>query len=215
MLALAVPAFSPGRQGRKQMKKTALSAAWLSAAAATVLSAIVGIAGPASADRVIHRDARHDVMKIVFANESDQLTPAPHRHEGDVTRAMIDHRYRRVVIKLRYAELTRSSAHIEIAQLHTSNQAFFGLILIGLGDGHDRVQLESREGTGCKGLWSEVDYRANTIKLSVPRRCLDNPEWVRAGVGFITQNSKAIFLDDALSNRVRNQLTMTRRLYRN
>jgi len=195
------------------MFKTALRAACATALTATVLSALVGLAGPASADRVIHRDARHDVMKATFA--SAELTPAPRRREGDVTRAMIDHRFRRVVLKLRYAELTRSSTHIEIAQLRTSERRTFGLVLFGVEGEGDQVQLFGPDGPGCKGLWSEVDYRENTIKLSVPRRCLDNPEWVRVGVGFITSTPKTVFLDDALSSRVRNELTMTRRLYRN
>ncbi len=136
------------------MTKTALRAACVSVAVATAFSAIVGVAGPASADRVIHRDARHDVMKVVFDETgTDDLVRAPRVREGDVTRAMIDHRYRRVVIKLRYAELTRSTQHIEIAELRTSNKALFGLVLFGF-DGQDQVRLIGREDSRCASATS-------------------------------------------------------------
>ncbi|HEY3013468.1 MAG TPA: hypothetical protein VGJ41_00065 [Nocardioides sp.] len=197
------------------MFKNALRAACVSTASATLLGAIVGLAGPASADRVIHRDARHDVMKVAFAEAGDELVPAPRVREGDVTRAMIDHRYRRLVVKLRYAELSRDTVRIQIGVLRTDGGRF-ALVLFGLPDhGNDVVLFSAEKQLTCKGLWNEVDYRENTIKLSVPRRCLDNPEWVRVGVGYERLTRRAAYLDDALSSRVRDNLTMTRRLYRN
>jgi len=198
-----------------------------------IVAGVLGVLGalataaPASADRVIHRDARHDVMKVDFSSGDAELVPAPHAPAGDVTRAMIDHRYRRVVLKLRYAELERRGFRFELAELSTSGGGHFVVFLdtakdlgwqgrVGLVDLTDATDLDLNVWRPCRGLWHEVDYEQNTVKLSVPRRCLDNPRWIRAGIGGnAVLGVRGIYVDDALSNTFGPRLAMTRRLYRN
>jgi hypothetical protein len=194
-----------------------------------IVAGVLGVLGtlttaaPASADRVIHRDARHDVMKVDFSSEKPELVPAPHAPAGDVTRAMIDHRYRRVVLKLRYAELERRGFRFEIALLSTSGGGHFVVFLdtakeLGWQGRASLADLSNlRQGERpCRGLWHEVDYRQNTVKLSVPRRCLDDPRWIRAGIGGnAIVDPSDLYVDDALSNTYGGRLAMTRRLYRN
>ena len=46
-----------------------------------------------------------------------------------------------------------------------------------------------------------IDYEANVIRVSFPRRCASNPRWVTFRIGASAQTGNAVFLDDALRDR--------------
>jgi hypothetical protein len=68
----------------------------------------------------------------------------------------------------------------------------------------------------CPGLRTKRDVGRDTLLLSVPRSCLGNPRWVRAGVVLYTPHPDVdhMRVDDGFSDRTRlTHLSTSRRLY--
>jgi hypothetical protein len=188
------------------MKKIAL--------AAGVLASMV-LAAPASADTVTHTDALHDVVKF----DGDNQTNAPTVKEGDVRRVTVAHTSGRVVVRLKYAELSRVNSWGAIALVRTSAGKQFELDLeaaSGIGwQGKLTVSHATGSTIACPGADRKVDYALDTVRFSVPRGCLGDPRWVKVGVAhvrFVTASK--LFGDDAFSPTVGNDLAFTHRLYR-
>jgi hypothetical protein len=67
-----------------------------------------------------------------------------------------------------------------------------GPVGVLIGDAPDAVELARSDACmtaanldvegGCVGLMARMDARADLVSVRVPKRCLGNPRWVRAGV---------------------------------
>jgi hypothetical protein len=173
---------------------------------------------PASyADRMAHRDARHDVMRIVGGGSLDDLVAAPRVRDPDVIRTVVAHRRHNVVLRLKFADLQRRGAKLQLATIRTDTKTdgVYGLTLIS-GPGMVMVFLDNTEGPArCYGLGYRISYHRNLVQLSVPRSCLGNPRWIRAGQGVIGLVGKGnVYVDDGLQDGISNNLRLTRKLYR-
>ncbi|HYU83746.1 MAG TPA: hypothetical protein VEK80_02985 [Kribbellaceae bacterium] len=181
-----------------------------------VLTAVaLATAAPASADTVRHRDAAHDVVKF----DGDRETTVPAVTEGDVRRVTVAHTSGRLVVKLKYAELSRTNRWVAVAVVRTSAGKEFEVALVATSRiGWKGKLTVSRAGgsvVACPGADRRVDYAVNTVRFSVPRGCLGDPRWVKVGVAHVRFVSEfRIFGDDAFSATVGNDLAFTRRLYR-
>jgi hypothetical protein len=182
---------------------------------------------PASyADRTVHRDARHDVMRTGGPRD-EELVPAPRASEFDVVRTLVTHRRHDVEIKLRFAELQRHAMRMEFATIRTGRQPGdnYALTLV-VAPGMIAVQLTNATGPArCWDMGYRINFRRNTISMSVPRSCLGNPRWIRAGVGaigfngslFFKKGDNHLYFDDAMNDGFAgfdSRLRMTRKLYR-
>jgi len=188
------------------MKKIALAAGVL---------ASLALAAPASADTITHTDTAHDVVKFDGSNQTD----APTVKEGDVRRVTVAHTSGRVVVRLKYAELSRVNRWLAVAEVRTSSGKAFEVDLTassGIGwQGKLTVSHAAGGTVACAGADRKVDYALNTVRFSVPRGCLGDPRWVKVGVGHVRfVSSSKIFGDDAFSSTVGNELAFTHRLYR-
>jgi hypothetical protein len=164
--------------------------------------------GPAAADRVDHRDARGDVTR--------SGKPAPNIAQGDIVRVLFDHRAHRVVIKLRYRALKRQWIRVEGVELVTPKASFQMVHETpwrGNWQGHLTFFRNDNE-KRCRGLGHHVDYRANTVRLSVSRSCLGRPRWVRGSEYTHREMGNVSYIDNALRRwHVEPGLPKTRRLY--
>jgi len=190
------------------MKKIALAAGVLAAA-----SLALG-AAPASADTITHTDAAHDVQRF----DGDTQTTVPAVTEGDVRRVTVAHTSGRLVVKLKYAELSRTR-WFGVTLVRTSSGKLFEVDLVASKNLGWQGKLTVAAGNGseiaCSGADRKVDYAVNTVRISVPRSCLGDPRWVKVGVAHVRFVSQSrIFGDDAFSSNVGDNLTFTRRLYR-
>ena len=169
---------------------------------------------PASyADRVAHRDARHDVYK--FSEGSDEGVRAPKVRDPDVRRVLIAHRKHRVLIRLHFANIRGHRMHLHIAELQTSGGGDFELVAVTDPRGRDSVELFDDGSVACPRLHYRIRYHRDVVNVTIPRRCLDTPRWLWVGIGVIrVYQNRVFFADDGLRKRVRDDLQMTRRLYR-
>ena len=98
-----------------------------------------------------------------------------------------------------------------------------GVVIYDIRTGHRRYSVMQRLGTDrmfpalhisrgnedrvrCTGVERSVDRAGNRATVSIPRRCLGSPGWVRVGAGVAkfdaTETSFTYLLDDALRDAV-------------
>lgn len=192
---------------------------------ATVIStaavlALGATAAPALADSHTTRDARHDVA--VLPNDTDLVGQHPdaRRREGDVTSLRVTHNQHRVRITMRYRALHRPSAKqgaIHTFHLRTNEHESFDVTMVTSpevlqGD----AAFIGPEDADCRGLRSRISYRHDSVRVSIPRRCLSNPRWVRVGAGYggFSTVTRGGCFDDAQGRRIHQELVLGPRVRR-
>ena len=78
------------------------------------------------------------------------------------------------------------------------------------------MALDNSKGPArCYGLDFRISYRHNFVVLRVPRNCLSEPRWIRVGQGVIAVSGDGnVYVDDGLRRGIRDDLRLSRRLYR-
>ena len=162
------------------------------AAAALVVSAGALVA-PASAATLSIGDATGDTYLGHYDEGSDTTTyeTAGSQVNVDLERVVVKHTSRVVVAKASYADLTRSGQQFMYAlRLRTDEGLKRDVNVDTLFTGpRGAVSLSKPNGNevSCRGLSQDIDYAADTVTVTVPRRCLGAPRWVEAftaGIGF-------------------------------
>lgn len=151
-----------------------------------LLSFLLGLsllASPSS-HRVVHDDARHDVLHFDVRSEASR--PAPRDRATDITRTVVDHRSRRLDVQVQTSRLSRSDYRLMVGEILTSVGERFTLVVDYSTTPIDaRVSLQ-RFSSGrevlCPGATWSVTRRTDRIAASVPRSCLGDPRWVRVGL---------------------------------
>ena len=75
--------------------------------------------------RVVHHDARRDVL--LFDAKSETRAPAPHNRATDITTTLVDHRASRLVVHARVRHLSRSGYRFLISEIRTSDGRHYEL----------------------------------------------------------------------------------------
>ena len=151
----------------------------------------------AHADKYVASDALHDVAKL----DGTTATLQPDRTEGDIVRSSVRHRAKRVILTMRFSELSA----VGLGDLHLfaiRSDKLNRLIVVDTGPDHwgGKVFVEKPNGKKVKGcsVRRTIDYAGNTATVSVPRSCLGKPRWVKVAMQhgtFVTQDD--LYVDDA------------------
>ena len=167
--------------------------------------ALTWLAPSATAQKAVHHDAAGDVLALTWdeATGTEVTAPAPEVVDGDIRRTVVEHRLRKVILTVRYAELRRAAPVTHFVALET-NESIRRTIEVTPDATHPqgKVLFVTRVGrvVRCTGLERRIDYTANTLRLVVPRSCLSAPRWVRAGFGGLrtqpVSGSGQGFIDD-------------------
>ena len=138
--------------------------------------------------RVVHRDARADVL--LFAEGAETSAPAPGDRATDVVKTVVDHQADQLVVDARVRQLSRSGFRLMIAEVLTTQGQRYQLIVdYSTTPISSRVSLtryRSGAEVSCPGATWSVDRSSNRVEGSVPTSCLGAPEWVRVGVGVVS-----------------------------
>lgn len=118
----------------------------------------------------------------------------------DVRRTTVTHAKRRVIIRLRIADLRASTSHYSLSSIRTDERTY-GVEYYRLfgADGPSSLLLvdESDERLRCPGRNKRYLPLRDVLVLSFPRQCLGKPRWVRVSSGWYTiGNRDRIFGDD-------------------
>jgi hypothetical protein len=186
----------------------------------------VSLAGTAHAQRVGHRDARGDVVKATYDEntQAETIEPAPRQTAGDITGIVVRHAPRRVFVTVRFRELrAMHPMQIHVIQLKTNESLRRELSIIATPQrpqGHADFTRPNGDTVRCRYLRRQVDYAENVLRVSIPRRCLSHPRWVRVGMGHLripktADGSMVIYADEAYrSGTVGDRLTLGPRVRR-
>jgi hypothetical protein len=189
----------------------------------TLLTALVALAGlvvgglgsPAYADTWSRADERGDVQKLTFRRSGEVVKPARNDRRTDITRVTANHGDRRLSLRIHVRDLRLADTRSVDVRIKTATGPYN--VAVEVSD----LSTVYKHGPWCPRLRHDLDYDANLITISVPRRCLDNPRWVRIGVRMSTVNfsvrNPAVHVDDALSGRRAEftwRATLGRRIYR-
>jgi hypothetical protein len=122
------------------------------------------------------------VGDVWLLNEETQEPVRVEMAEADVLRATAVHGRKQVRIEMEYADLRRrhpQSYGVDVF-MGPERHTWIGLEAAdGHWGGRTRFYSDRDDAQECDGLRGSVDYAADTVALSIPRRCLGRPDWVR------------------------------------
>ncbi|SDT34966.1 hypothetical protein [Microlunatus soli] len=149
----------------------------------TVLLAVT-LTTSEQADAATHvvKDTRRDVYAI--KGDDGQHLVNKTGANGDITAVRTNHRARSVEVVIKARQLRGSNATVvEIATSAKHRPTFF-VVALKTKRHHD-ISLTKNfdQQIHCNGLRVRRDVKEAVIRVHIPRRCLDNPQWIRTGVG--------------------------------
>lgn len=198
---------------RRTLGRTSGLTLGLATTAALVLAPLPAIAATHTVT-----DAAHDVVSQSIDNDVPSR-PEPTRTQGDALAMRVTHGKKVVRIILRSARLTRDAkaVNVHVFGIRTNEGRRAELdLLVGAKQwqGEQRWSVNDRD-RKCRGLRTHIDYRAGTVRLVVPRRCLSNPRWVQVGGGNGVLVGDRVYADDvSLAGKVGHDIAYGPRIRR-
>lgn len=172
---------------------------------AALCAALLGVAPvTAHAQTFTDRDTVGDVVRFSDSDTDNIVVPAPLRRLNDVTRTRLAHGASRVAVRVDYGELRRGG-DVQGLEIHmvTNEGARRYLQLVAYPrhwTGAAKLYTGRWGAVRCNGLRRTIDYGANVMKMSFPRRCASNPRWVKFRAVAYAQAGGGFYADDALSD---------------
>lgn len=169
------------------------------AAAATVAAtAVLSFAAAAQADVARHADRRHDVQQY---DARGGRAPAPRVANPDITRIVVRHGEHRVTIRMTARQVTRTTL-AGVADIRTPHHRYELLAMFDK-DAAILYRSEDRAVVRCDGITTTRRTGRDVLVMSVPRRCVGSPRWVRAGAAAYSSHNDLMagHFDDAFGGR--------------
>ncbi len=186
---------APGRMRHPVRRSRAMTAC-------TVAAGLIALGvGPANADHLKFADASGDMTGITESSEGATGEPAANHDAGDVTVAVIRHGKRAVTVNSSFAQLRRSHFNGFHGKLRTGSVIRYYSVIDDPKAKPVLGVFTKRFKPVCDGATLDVDYKADTLRIRVPRKCLKRPEWVKATMMSANHRARSntYYLDDALT----------------
>ena len=179
------------------------------AATLAAITVLVPVATPwpASAARILTADSTGDVWS---RSADGVLSEAGSRISTDVVASAVRNTDRRVHASVRYDDLAATSDRVvtPVRIQASTGRTYLLRVTAGPGDRDGTGRLVRYTGRGaetvrvaCEGLRHSVSYAEDLVAVSVPRRCLGKPTWVRYGGTVRTVDQEGTVFTDALLSR--------------
>jgi hypothetical protein len=171
------------------------------AAVATVVP-IVAVAAPAHAETWTASDRVGDVRTSTYSDEprpcgTVTVKRDPDNEQTDIVSLSVDHTTDTVVVTIAVREVSRRQMFaanfnvrtpgpdftIRVDRQRTGGRThtFFAKEPKPVEPGECGIVGYTLTGIECDGLSGDADADANTIRVTLPRGCLEDPGWVRVG----------------------------------
>jgi len=138
---------------------------------------VLTLSVPAHADVLRHRDHRHDLIWF----DGQQHSARPRATNPDITRVTIRHGAHQVSVRVAAREVTRRT-DLAVVRIVTPEGRYW--VSVFLDEDYVMVMQHDQEVT-CPRATASRFVRRDLVTITVPRRCLDNPRWVKVGGGVI------------------------------
>ena len=146
----------------------------------------------AHAERVVLRDASNDVVRLdeVASQEADDevFVAEPQSTTTDVTRVVVDHRAGMLRVAVHVRDLRGDTFGDQLLVRLRSPNRLFNVQAQRRGDETFTALTRGHRETerACGGLVTTSDSGADTLVVSVPTTCIEDPPWVRVGVTLLS-----------------------------
>jgi hypothetical protein len=188
------------------------------AAAAAAVCLTVGMAPAAHAGRLVHEDARRDVVKMTFSNAGRAESIAPRRADPDVRRISIDYRRGVLIIRTKYAALERRVGRMEFAMLHTRDGHYLAQVQVMRRDHWQGFKVftsgESEDAESCTTAKHRFDYDTDVSIWTIPASCVGRAPWVRVAQSSAQIAGQTVFHDRAFTKGTVQRPVFSARVWR-
>ncbi len=108
---------------------------------------------------------------------------------------------------MRFVDLQPGDAKAGLVAQIKTNKLSYELVLfksegLGLAGGFGLTTKRGKT-IKCAGKSKEISVTDDLIEMSVPRKCLGSPRWIKVGIGAINYIEPDFFGDDALRSGIR------------
>ena len=110
------------------------------------------------------------------------FSPAGSAVNADITAVKVKHSKSRVVVKTTVLDLS-SKAEGVVTQTKVKTNEGKHYKIVFAKDGDERGNDGYLQGRRCRGIHQKVSFTKNVVKVSVPRRCLSAPRWIKVVSG--------------------------------
>jgi hypothetical protein len=176
---------------------------------------VTAFAGDERPSRVVLADDRRDVW--FWDDSPGGETLVGQKRTVDVLRAVAAHRPRVVTSKIRVIDLRRVGRFQEIeTRIQTPANSFAVWVQAKRGNWagrHVLFSFDTGERVRCPGLTHDIDYEVDRVTVSVPRRCLESPIWVRLRLQNSLGRRDGAYFDNPHNDRAWPGTQKTIRLY--
>lgn len=168
------------------------------------------VAPAASAASLTIKDGGDDVWVAGTDGQPDVRTQQV--AEADIRRAVVRHGARVVVVRAKFADLTRKGAGLDlVAEIRTDEGVRRGVELLTNNYTNDPAARETiRMWKGVDqpvrcAVQHKVDYSLNTMSVTVPRTCLGGPTWVQVRIhnAWLGDGYKHAYVDNPHNDKSR------------
>ena len=171
-----------------------------------VIAAATGLALLVPTEAHAGSYVRPDPASDVSSSTGDgPFVRTPSRIEGDIRSSGASHMPRRVQVAIGFAQLTQSTELTgHLFQLRT-NKGRVRVVTVLAGPGHwaGRTVMQKPNGRRVRCRFgTRIDYVTDRVTVSIPRRCLGRPRWVKVGIIAVTIEDDVFFADDALTDGI-------------
>lgn len=183
----------PGRRSARPLLAAALCAAF-----------VAGVPATAHAETLTDRDTVGDVITY---NDEDAAVTVPDRTLNDVSNTKLRHGPRRVAVRVDYVDLRKKAGgdYQSLGILMDTDEGVRRFVSVNAQRGHWSGESQMYDGkhneVRCAAVRHSIDYEANAIRVSFPRRCVSNPRWVEFRVWAQSNGDGGYYGDDALRDR--------------
>ena len=154
-------------------------------------------------------DPTRDVYKTLQNPDGSDagFVRRPRVRNADITSVFVRHRSAAVNVTIRLAKLRRPGPLLfAVASLRTASETWNTTLYAYRSDGTPEVFFDNNQGgpESCPRARARIDYAADVVRVRVPRRCMENPAWVRPSVATIiapSPDTGSLLVDIAPGNK--------------
>jgi hypothetical protein len=169
----------------------------------TILT-VVGLAGPASAQKWYFTDAARDVARHSCAEGGEPCISEvdPTRVNGDFRTTWVNHTSTEVVVRSHFSALSRPEWGVyQLDVLTNEGRTYDARIYFKAGHPNGVAQIAGSSGLfACNGLRKVVSFADDTIALRIPRTCLSRPASVQLKVSYYRSSGEYRFFDSGFAD---------------
>ena len=152
---------------------------------AAVLPLALLVPAAAHAEKVVLDDAVGDVVSVTDDQDLGESVPAPDYAGVDVLRTTVAFGANRLRVGVRFRALRARPLPDHGGPSEDAGQAPSTSPCERLGGKPIATIGRGPEDVDCRGLAAKVDLGADTVTMSLPASCVDDPRWVQVGVGAV------------------------------